>query len=85
MLAARNGPRYWVLDLITSITDGESMPVDGFGDVVTFGTLDMRLAATVSLAADVSGEGEPYSVNEVARSTVFTFVADLSNTYQKVE
>ena len=72
-LAAKNGPRYWVLDLVMQISDEE--PIDGFGETSTFGALDMFLAATIDLDTVVSGENEPYVVNEVARSTIFTFVA----------
>jgi pimeloyl-ACP methyl ester carboxylesterase len=72
-LAAENGPRYWVLDLIQQISDED--PIVGFGEIATFGELDMRLSATLKINSAVSGESEPYVVNEVARSTIFTFVA----------
>jgi pimeloyl-ACP methyl ester carboxylesterase len=73
--ASRNGPRYWVLDLITPIEDGATPPIPGFGDTVTFGELDMFLAATISLDSVASEENQAYAVIEVARSTIFTYVA----------
>jgi pimeloyl-ACP methyl ester carboxylesterase len=73
--AIRNGPRYWVLDLITPIVDDETPPIPGFGDTVTFGELDMSLRATISLELGTSAESEAYTVIEVVRSTVFTYVA----------
>lgn len=73
--AVRNGPRYWVLDLITPIADDDATPIPEFGETVTFGELEMFLAATISLAPGASGENEAYTVIEVVRSTVFTYVA----------
>jgi haloalkane dehalogenase len=75
LLAIKNGPRYWVLDRIAPLNNEDTMPIDGFGDTATFGGIDMRLVAVVELTSGASGENEPYVVNEVQRSTVFTFVA----------
>ncbi|GAB5452218.1 MAG: hypothetical protein Hals2KO_25460 [Halioglobus sp.] len=73
--AIRNGPRYWVLDLITPIMDEETPAIPGFGDTVTFGELEMALRATISLELGTLAESEAYNVIEVVRSTVFTYVA----------
>ncbi|MEZ5568875.1 MAG: haloalkane dehalogenase [Halioglobus sp.] len=71
--AAKNGPRYWLLDLITPLDDGEPPP--GFGEIETFGGLDMRLVAILSLAGGEAPENAPYTVIEVQRNTLFRFVA----------
>ena len=75
MLAARNGPRYWTLDLIELIDSEDTMPIPGFGEVARFGELDMRLVGAVELASGISDEDQPYVVNEVQRDTIFIFAA----------
>lgn len=75
LLAARNGPRYWVLDQITPINTEGTTLIPGFGETTVFGELEMRLVATVELSSGVSGENQPYVINEVMRNTIFTFVA----------
>lgn len=71
-----NGPRYWVLDKLEVI----SLP-PGFRALEDirqdFGGIEMRLITSVRIPpseAD-SPSGEGYQVVEVARDTVFTFVA----------
>jgi pimeloyl-ACP methyl ester carboxylesterase len=71
--ATKNGPRYWLLDLITPIDDAE--PVPGFGQIETFGGLDMRLVAILSLAGGMGPGNAPYTVREVQRNTLWRFVA----------
>lgn len=60
-----NGLRFWVLDFITSA----NLP----GPLHTFGDIDMRLAATVSVPS--GGIAMPYSGNSVNRDTQFLFRA----------
>ena len=69
----KNGPRYWLLDQITPVNDGA--PVPGFGQFESFGGLDMRLVAIVSLSGNMAAGNAPYTVREVQRNTLFTFVA----------
>ena len=71
--ARKNGPRYWLLDEITPINDGD--PVPGFGQIETFGGLDMRLVAILSLAGGLAPGNTPYTIREVQRNTLFRFVA----------
>ncbi len=63
-----NGPRHWLMNQIQgNANDGGS----GFSKIATFGTLQMQLAAQI----DGSGDEEAYTVNQVQRSTTFTFQA----------
>jgi hypothetical protein len=71
-----NGPRYWVLDelQVVSLPPGFRALEDIRQD---FGGIEMRLITSVRIPqseAD-SANGEGYQVAEVARDTVFTFVA----------
>jgi len=63
--ALLNGPRYWLMSSIEKVTTGPQ-------ETQTFGGLDMIKQATVKLS---SMNPAPYSVNRVARSTVFNFDA----------
>lgn len=72
--AERNGPRFWVLDVIRPLA-GDAPPVPGFGSIETFGGIDMRLGGVVSLGSIGNGEAQPYVVNAVQRNTLFTFAA----------
>ena len=47
----------------------------GFGQIETFGGLDMRLVAILSLAGGMASENAPYAVREVQRNTLWRFVA----------
>lgn len=67
LVALLNGPRYWTLDRIEA-----TMQIDA--PVKTFGTIEMFLAATVSLGAKLP-DRTPYTTAEVARDTVFVFDA----------
>ncbi|MEM9257175.1 MAG: haloalkane dehalogenase [Pseudomonadota bacterium] len=75
LIALRNGPRYWLMDRIAPINSEESPPVDGFGDIATFGELEMSLGGIVQLNSGATSENTPYVVNDVQRNTIFTFVA----------
>ena len=68
--AALNGIRFWVLDSIEAqLPPGE--PV-----LENFGGIDMRLAASVDIAASATlGEPVAYQINRVSRDTVFHYVA----------
>ncbi len=69
--AILNGPRFWVLDLITR-------PAEDFPDVdgtVFFGDIEMRLFASVSLPADAASGSGPYQGATVARDTVWHYSA----------
>ncbi len=66
-LAILNGPRYWTLDSIQA-TMQNTAPVG------TFGTIEMFLAATVSLGATIPDQ-TPYVAHNVNRDTVFVFDA----------
>jgi haloalkane dehalogenase len=75
LAAAKNGPRYWVLDLIRLFNTGVGGTQNpATAKIETFGELEMRLVAIVTLGSEISGEAEPYVINEVQRSTVFTYV-----------
>ncbi len=70
-LAALNGIRFWVLDLIASeLPPGPPVLSD-------FGGIQMRLAASVELAPGsfIGGEPPAYQINRVSRDTVFHYVA----------
>ncbi|MEM7113461.1 MAG: hypothetical protein AAF614_13575 [Chloroflexota bacterium] len=65
-----NGPRYFLMDALTSFAPG--------GDIVTIGGLDMRLAAKIELslsemAANSEAESGPYTVAPVQRNTEYIF------------
>jgi pimeloyl-ACP methyl ester carboxylesterase len=75
LLAAKNGPRFWTLDLIELIDNEGTTPIPGFGEIATFGELDMRLVGAVEFASGISEESQPYVVSEVQRDTIFVFVA----------
>lgn len=61
-----NGPRYWLIDKLTSFSE--------IGESRFFGELEMRKIASVELApSDVSQE--PYTERSVVRDTEFTFAA----------
>ncbi|NND66309.1 MAG: hypothetical protein HKN19_01865, partial [Halioglobus sp.] len=74
VLAGKNGPRFWVLDLIIP-QPSDAPPVPGVGSIETFGGIDMRLVAIVTVGAIGDGEAEPYVINAVQRSTLFVFAA----------
>ena len=63
--ALLNGPRYWLMSSIEKVGQGEP-------ERKVFGGIAMMLQATVKLSSTTP---EPYSVNRVARHTVFTFAA----------
>ncbi len=63
VVATRNGPRYWTMDFIVSMT--------GLNDQEFFGTVEMRLAAYVQLTALTPPS--PYTKNRVERDTEFHF------------
>lgn len=64
-----NGPRYWLMDSFQ-----KSMLVDP--TVVTFGTLEMRLAGKIDVPfADVAGGSKPYVTRTVARTTSWVYDA----------
>ncbi|MGY4712114.1 hypothetical protein ACXDF8_21550 [Mycolicibacterium sp. CBM1] len=63
--ALLNGPRYWLMSGIDKVRQGEQ-------EIRTFGGIDMIKQATVQLA---SQNPQPYSINHVARHTVFHFDA----------
>lgn len=63
--ALLNGPRYWLMSSIEKVATGPQ-------EIRNFGGLDMIKQATVKLS---SMNPAPYSVNRVARSTVFNFNA----------
>ena len=63
--ALLNGPRYWLMSSIDKVATGPQ-------ETKTFGGIEMIRQATVQLA---SQSPEPYSVNKVARHTVFHFDA----------
>jgi hypothetical protein len=73
LLVGLNGPRFWMLDFIVATPSGE---------VMTFGTLTMRLAATVGVSP--SGPAMPYTGNSVDRDTEFIFFAG-SEVYELVD
>jgi hypothetical protein len=64
-VALLNGPRYWLMSSIEKVA--HRPPV-----MKTFGGIEMLRQATVELS---SMNPAPYSVNRVARNTVFTFDA----------
>lgn len=64
MMALPNGPRYWVLDSISS-GNAPSMCSDTFGDIT------MTLVTSVAMGG--AGNSGPYQIKEVARSTTYTF------------
>ena len=72
-LAALNGIRFWVLDLIEPTAVNTTPPrVEQFGDIT------MRLVASVVLPSgtDLTGQGEiSYRVNKVSRNTIFHYSA----------
>lgn len=63
--ALLNGPRYWLMSGIEKVATGPQ-------ETRTFGGIEMIKQAVVKLS---SMNPAPYSVNRVARSTVFTFDA----------
>lgn len=63
--ALLNGPRYWLMSSIDKVANGPQ-------ETKTFGGIEMIRQATVQLA---SQNPSPYSVNKVARHTVFHFDA----------
>ena len=63
--ALLNGPRYWLMSSIDKVAGGPQ-------EHKTFGGIEMIRQATVQLA---SQNPAPYSVNKVARHTVFHFDA----------
>ena len=63
--ALLNGPRYWLMSSIDKVATGPQ-------ETRTFGGIEMIRQATVQLA---SQNPAPYSVNKVARHTVFHFDA----------
>ena len=63
--ALLNGPRYWLMSSIDKVATGAQ-------ETRTFGGIEMSRQATVQLA---SQNPAPYSVNKVARHTVFHFDA----------
>lgn len=63
--ALLNGPRYWLMSSIDKFATGPQ-------ETKTFGGIEMIRQATVQLA---SQNPAPYSVNKVARHTVFHFDA----------
>jgi hypothetical protein len=63
--ALLNGPRFWLMSSIDKVATGPR-------ETKTFGGIEMIRQATVQLA---SQNPEPYSVNKVARHTVFHFDA----------
>lgn len=65
LAALLNGPRYWLMSHIDKVSDGPQ-------ETRTFGGIEMIRQATVQLA---SQNPAPYSVNKVARHTVFHFDA----------
>jgi hypothetical protein len=73
LIAILNGPRYWVLDFIVGTPSNE---------VMTFGNLTMRLAATLDVPA--GGPAPPYTDNSVNRDTEFIFFAG-SEVYELVD
>ncbi len=66
--ALLNGPRYWLMSSIDKVATGPQ-------ETKTFGGIEMIRQATVQLA---SQNPAPYSVNKVARHTVFHFDAGRS-------
>lgn len=70
-----NGPRYWLIDGLTSFSE--------IGESRFFGELEMRKIASVELApGDISQE--PYTERSVVRDTEFTFAAG-SEIYELTE
>lgn len=63
--ALLNGPRYWLMSSIDKVASGPQ-------ETRTFGGIEMIRQATVKLA---SQNPAPYSVNKVARHTIFHFDA----------
>ena len=70
-----NGPRYWLIDGLTSFSE--------IGEPRFFGELEMRKIASVELApGDISQD--PYTERSVVRDTEFTFAAG-SEIYELTE
>ena len=74
LTAGMNGPRYWVLDLIT-LADGDGgFPLaPGAGQRVFFGDLEMRYLTTVVVAATAAGGENAYQLARVDRATVWHY------------
>jgi hypothetical protein len=74
-IAGLNGPRFWVLDMITLnngwIPGGDTEKEAS--STVFFEDLEMRQVATVCLPLDLEINGIPYQVSEVRRDTIFHF------------
>lgn len=65
-----NGPRAWVMDKVTTATQGASMSIDG---------LEMKPIASVNLppgAWFASHAQKPYAESSIARDTVYTYTAN---------
>jgi hypothetical protein len=75
LAAVKNGPRFWVLDLIT-FGDGAAGPstLPGAGQRVLFGDLEMRLLTTVLAPGGAFGGQGAYRVARVDRDTVWHYV-----------
>jgi hypothetical protein len=67
LLAILNGPRYWVLDYITSAIRQNAPET-------TFGSLGMFRAAEIDFGTELPVQG-PYTERSIARETVFGFAA----------
>jgi hypothetical protein len=70
-----NGPRFWVLDMIT-LTNGWKPGGNSENEAsstVFFGEIEMRLVATIFLPLDLETNGIPYQVNKVNRDTIFHY------------
>jgi hypothetical protein len=67
LLAILNGPRYWVLDHITSA-------IRATAPETTFGTLGMFQAAVIDFGTVLPVQG-PYLERSIVRETVFGFAA----------
>jgi hypothetical protein len=74
LTAILNGPRFWMLDFIVAANPSNQ--------VMTFGNLTMRLAATLDVP--LAGPAPPYTGNSVNRETEFIFFAG-SEVYELVD
>lgn len=67
LLAILNGPRHWLLDAIENVPPVERR-------LVTFGSIDMFLAASLDLGGDLPTPA-PYTERHVQRNTVWEWSA----------
>ena len=68
LIASLNGPRYWMIDRVQKVPEGQSM------DKVSFGGMEMYEQATVALGS-IAEQAIPYIAHPIERSTIFTYTA----------